>query len=413
MKSNSAVWKPVLRGMMRLGPAVALVAFAQGPAIAAPAPAPQAENLCLQVKDPAARKLCQDSRQQFSAHNYRASLVTMRNALKASPKDSIIHALLARIVLQLNDLGGAERELRTARQAGVDDHIVLPVLFKVMVDRHEEIKLLNEFAEPVAGARGGATADVWAGRALALLSLERTDEAARAMDQALALNRDATGLLLRAKIATGKGDTVLAGKLIEDAWTLDPQNNAVMSAKIKALEESNDNAATLAFADKMLKAFPFSGDARIARIKTYLKMGDDAKAKMEINALLDKAPGSPIGTYYKAVMMARGHDKRGAAQAIQTLPREFVQQHPEYGLEMAQMLSDNGADEAAAATLGSALSVRPDMVDLRLKLASLRMRQNSPQSALLVLTPVQDSKDARVQGLLRQVKARIAKDRAF
>jgi hypothetical protein len=74
---------------------------------------------------------------------------------------------------------------------------------------------------------------------------------------------------------------------------------------------------------------------------------------------------------------------------------------------------DNGSVESSAAILSAALSVAPDMTDARLKLASLRLSQNSPQSALLVLSPVQDSKDPRVQKLLGEVRARIAKDRAF
>jgi hypothetical protein len=74
---------------------------------------------------------------------------------------------------------------------------------------------------------------------------------------------------------------------------------------------------------------------------------------------------------------------------------------------------DNGNVENAAAILGAGLGGAPDQVDLRIKLAELRMGQDSPQSALLVLNPVQDSKDTRVQALLKKVRARIAKDRAF
>jgi hypothetical protein len=41
------------------------------------------------------------------------------------------------------------------------------------------------------------------------------------------------------------------------------------------------------------------------------------------------------------------------------------------------------------------------------------MSENCPQSAMVLLTPVKDLPDPRVQKLLAQVRARIAKDRAF
>jgi predicted Zn-dependent protease len=246
-----------------------------------------------------------------------------------------------------------------------------------------------------------------------LFSLNRPDEAAHAMDRSLGLNRDTDGLLLRSQIATRQKDSALARKLVDEAYKLDPKNGPVMFARLQQLVQSNGDAATLAMADQMLKLFPYNSDARVGRIKVYLKQNQDAKAKQEVNALLARSSRLGIGIYYKAVLLQRSHDKKGAAQVIQSLPPEFVKSYPEYAVEMAQMALDNGNVETASAILGAGLSAAPDMVEARLRLASLRMTQNSPQAALTVLTPVQDSRDPRVQKLLGEVRARIAKDRAF
>lgn len=365
------------------------------------------------VKNPAARDLCLQARTQFANGSYRVALVNMKKALEASPKEGIIRAGVARILMRFSDYGGAERELRQARKDGAPDHAVLPVLFRAMVNRHEEINLLNEFPEPVAGAKGVATSDILQGRAMALLSLNRAAEAAQAMDRSLSLNRDADGLLLRARIATQQKDTARARKLVDEAYRMEPKSGAVMFARLEQLSQSNDDAATLAMADQMLKLFPYNSDARVGRIKVYLKQNQDAKAKEEVNALLARSSKLGVGLYYKAVLQQRAHDKKGAAQTIQSLPPEFVKAHPEYAVDMAQMAFDNGNVETASAILGAALSAAPDMVDARLRLASLRMTQNSPQAALTVLSPVQDSQDPRIQKLLGEVRARIAKDRAF
>jgi predicted Zn-dependent protease len=121
----------------------------------------------------------------------------------------------------------------------------------------------------------------------------------------------------------------------------------------------------------------------------------------------------PLVQYYQAVLMSRAKDNKGAYQLIQALPPEFAKRHPEFALQMAQIAFDDGHAGIGSTILGAALSAAPDMVDVRLRLAALRMSQDSPQSANLLLNPVKDSPDPRVQKLLAEVRARVAKDRAF
>jgi len=96
-----------------------------------------------------------------------------------------------------------------------------------------------------------------------------------------------------------------------------------------------------------------------------------------------------------------------------TLPGDFVKSHPEFAVQMARIVRDDGHVEAGSAILGKALGAAPDLLEVRLQLVMLRLEQNSPQSAMLLLSPVQDSRDPQVQNLITKVRARIAKDRAF
>jgi predicted Zn-dependent protease len=80
---------------------------------------------------------------------------------------------------------------------------------------------------------------------------------------------------------------------------------------------------------------------------------------------------------------------------------------------MARLALDNGHVDTATGILGSALGAAPDRLDVRLRLVELKMDQYSPQSAMLLLTPVQDSHDPQVQKLLAKARAAVAKDRAF
>jgi predicted Zn-dependent protease len=96
-----------------------------------------------------------------------------------------------------------------------------------------------------------------------------------------------------------------------------------------------------------------------------------------------------------------------------SLPGSFANAHPEFAGQMARIVEDDGHDEVASVILGKAMASAPDLLDVRLQLAALRLQLDSPQSAMLLLTPVQESTDPRVQNLLSQTRARIAKNRAF
>src|SRR5262249_45824568 len=154
-------------------------------------------------------------------------------------------ALTAYTMIALGDAGSAELALRQARTDGAPDHVVLSALLPLMVSRHEEDLLLAEFPEPPSGAKGEAAADGLFRRAKALHSLDDFADAAAQMDRALALRRDAAGLILRADIATRQNDRTLAAKLVDEAYRLDPKSSPVALAKLQQLQASGDAGATL------------------------------------------------------------------------------------------------------------------------------------------------------------------------
>jgi predicted Zn-dependent protease len=184
-------------------------------------------------------------------------------------------------------------------------------------------------------------------------------------------------------------------------------------AKLNLLENSGDAAKTLAFSEHILKMYPYNIESHATRINIFLKLKQDDRAKAELDAIAARSPSVPLVSYYRAVLLSRAKDGKGAYQLIQALPPEFARRHPEFALQMAQIAFDNGHEQIGSTILGAALSAAPDRLDVRLRLAALRMSQGSPQSANLLLSPVQDSPDPRVKKLLAEVRAKIAKDRAF
>jgi predicted Zn-dependent protease len=169
----------------------------------------------------------------------------------------------------------------------------------------------------------------------------------------------------------------------------------------------------LAFSQQMLGAFPDVMEIRTARIDTFLSLKQDAKAKAETDALMARMPNSYFGRYYTALLMARANNKERAWEVMQGISSEFVKQNPGRSMTMAQLALDVGHVELAMTILINAISADPGLVDARLQLANLRLAQNAPQAALSTLAPIKDSSDPRIQKLLGNIRAKIARDRAF
>jgi len=389
------------------GCAIALIAGLGSAAVAADA------GSCTQVKNPGARDLCLTARGEYSKKHYKLALGMLQQALLQSPKEGAIRVEAARAMLQLDGEAQAERELRQARQDGAREQDALPLLFDAMLDKHEEIILLNEFPDPAPDAKGEVAAATLQGRARALRAAARIAEAAAAMDRALSLKRTPYGLLVRADIASDQGDAALTRRLINEAYWMAPDNSEILSRELEQLVLANDMARVISLADRMQKLYPASSVPMESRAAVYLKRNLDAKAKAEVDDFLAMRPKSPAMMYYKAVLMWRAHDTRGASEIIMSLPGSFTNAHPGFAVQMARIVQDDGHDEVASSILGKAMAAAPDLLEVRLLLAALRLQQDSPQSAMLGLTPVQESRDPRVQSLISQARARIAKDRAF
>ena len=337
-----------------------------------PATAPKAD-IPLTSSNAAARKFEADAKSAYRNRNIALAITLMRKAVAAAPKDAVLRVLLGRMLFQSGDVVSAERELRQARSDGAADHLVLPALFQAMLARHEEKKLLDEFAEPAMSAKGDVTADILKGRAEALLATTSVGDAVASMDRSLSLRRDASGLLVRAEIATRQNDPRLANRLTDEALKLEPNNGHALLAKLDIMVRSNDNAGALALCEKIIRQFPSDLSTRLIRIDILLKLKQFDKAKAAVGFILTNAPNEPGGLYYKAVVLARENDVSGAWKIAQALPPAFIQSKPSYAVEVAQIAVASGNSETGASVLAGALAKAPDQLELRLRLAELRM----------------------------------------
>jgi len=361
------------------------------------------------VSDAVVGKYVSDAHRAIASGNLRLAVILLKNAVAASPKNGTIRAQLGIVLLQTGDPVSAEHELRQARADGGPDELVLNALYQAMLSRTEYQALLNEFPEPPPEAQGSAAADVLKARAVALQSLGRQADAAASMDRSLKLRRDIPGLLARARLAQKQDNTVLAKQLDDEALKLNPASYDALMFKLGLEMLSNDLRSALALSSQIIQQYPKNIGPHLARIETLLKMKQDKDAKADVDALLARTPNIAAGIYYRALLMARANDVKGAWKLAQSLPPEFTQSEPTFAIMMSQMAIESGSVETGAAILTLSLARNPDLLEIRLRLATVRLKQNSPEAALSVLLPVKDSADPRVQALLSQVYLKLGK----
>lgn len=371
-------------------------------AFADAAPSPNGDTKVLPGLSPEVAKLVQDATAALNSGNLNLALIQLKNAVRAAPNNGDVRAQLGLALLRGNQAVAAERELRQARNDKASDEVVVPGILQAMLLRNETKDLLAEFREAPAGASDKLSADIFQARAIAQQATGQTAEAKASMEKALRLKRDPGYLVNGAKLARQQGDFVLARTLIDEARKAAPANEEAVIVDVLLLRQNHTSDKAVPVLDDFLKQAPKSIVARIMRIDVLQELNQDAKAKEDVEALLKMAPNSLYGHYYRGVLMARAKDYKGAWQEMQNLRPEFVQSEPNIAMMVASVASFNGNSETAGSILTTVVAKHPDVAAARLQLATLRLAQKSPASALDTLAPLKGSSDALVHTLLAQ-----------
>ena len=353
-----------------------------------------------------ANQLVADADKSLKSGNVRAALITLKNAVTADPGNGVARARLGLVLFQVGDPPAAERELRQARKDGAPEAVVLPPLFTVMLARNEGQLLLDQFPDPGAGSKSAAAADILKARALALQSLKKAPEAIDAMDRSLALRRDASGLVTRARLSLLRGNSAEARKFADEAIAKSDNADAMLF-KAGLLLAANDNLEALNLTNQLLTKFPGNLAGRFTRIEAYISLKQDAKAKAEVDDILAKYPNAYLGVYYRALLMARAGDAKAAWNFAQNLPADFRDSQPRIAIMIAQMAVDSGNEETGASILGRILLKNPTMAIARVRLAGIRLKQNNFADVVNVLDPIKNSSDIRVLELLSNAYLRL------
>jgi cellulose synthase operon protein C len=314
--------------------------------------------------------------------------------------------VLARLAIVLNMLGdnqGALDRLRRAQRLGASSDVVLAPMLDAMLSLGQNQNVLDLYPDPHPDKRDYAAGIVLRARASAMQVMGDSAGATATMTRSLAILKDYDGVMTAARIALMQGNFDEADARTDEALRQRPREIDALMLKIDLAMQRQNTARAQQMAERLVADNPNSVAALITRMKVYLALNRADKIEPDIDRILEDKPDMTILNYFKAVILARRGDIKAAWSISHSLPKEFVQVDPGITLNVANMAIAAGYLDSGANLLNVAVGRFPYLVEARLRLADIRLQQNSPQYALNALALVQDSTDPRVGVLFARI----------
>jgi putative PEP-CTERM system TPR-repeat lipoprotein len=381
----------------------ALLAF--GAALPAQADNPPAKVRQAPRDNPEVKRLGAEAAKAIKAGNLSLATIQLKNALRLDPDNGTLRVQLGFLLMQSGDPVAAEREIRQGRMNGARDEDSVPPLLQAMITRQEYSDILAQFPDPAPNDKSKLAGAILRARAEANQQTQHLPEAVASMDRALTIQRDAPGLLERARIAVLQGQPDQGMNFINQALQMAPNNPAAMMMKASIVRSKDKNAA-MAIIDSLLKAHPDSVAAAVARIEMLMDMKRIPEAKRMTDVVLSQMPTLPIGLFYRAVLLGTEKKDVEAWRIAQSLPPEFVQANYRIAVGVAQMAVASGNSAIANTILTTYVGQHPNEPEARVRLAALRLSMNLPAEALEMLKPLMDTTNPSVLQLIGVVYAR-------
>lgn len=357
----------------------------------------------------AAKKYEAEADDLIAKDDLKSAEIELKNAVKAAPDNGDLRLKLARLQIRLNDIEGAQVQLKAARDHGADEAKVVPLLGRTYIVQGKFEELLQDFPVPESATPAVKVATLVV-RAEAQIQLKRVEDAKSSLIAAEQIDPKSTQPKLGlARIAFTQNQYDDALKKADELVQIDPTADAHL-LRGEILLRKNDGAGAMAEFDQALKADPNNLGGYVERAQLLLAGGNDAKAQADVKAGLALAPRSVPLQYLQAMLQARAKDYAGAdailtklAPAFPNFPRGFYLQ----AVVKIQLKQLEQAQSAITAYLGT----NPDDIGGQKVAAEVALQKGDFASAADTLEKVtaETPDDAQALAMLGQAYMQLRK----
>lgn len=351
--------------------------------------------------EPKVPELMASAHQYLEREDYRAAALQLKNALQQEPNLAEARLLLGQALLEDGQLVAAGVEVRKALELGSPQEQVLPLLARVLLAEGRPELLVERYGSTVL-SRPEAQASLLSRLAQAHLVLNAPERAETAVRSALAIDaQHPEARLVQARMLAARQDLDGARRLIDDVLQQHPQSYEAWIARGTLLQVADPPAALEAFRQALArrKGSVLASSGIVGILLGQKKLDEAAATVAQLKSAYPKHP--QVWLLEAHLTLLQGNLKR-SHELIQALlkgaPDDLRVLHLAGAVEAA-----NGSLLLAAAHLGKALSLAPEVVSARQMLAQVLLRLGEPAKVLDTLQPLlEDQPDVRTLTLAAQ-----------
>lgn len=329
----------------------------------------------------------------------KGAAIELKNALQQLPSNADARYRLGQIHFTSNDFESAEKELKKARELGIQDAELDPLYARTLLLIDQPQRLIDEVQVPES-AEAGLRATLLALRARAHLALKDQTASEKTLAEAEAISADHPEVLVaRAFFAFADKKPAEALAKVEQALAKAPKRADFWLLKADLLHATKQREPALQAYSHALEIEPDNIAGLRARAQTYLEASNPEKAEVDIKRLLKLAPKDVMGRYFQAFIdfgQSRFTEANNTLQGVLRGAPNFLPGHLLAGGANIAL----GNSEAARFHLDKVLSAAPQH-PLARKLMALTLAQlgNLEKAQQVLATFGESSDDSPVNAL--------------
>lgn len=330
----------------------------------------------------------------------KSAVIQLKNAIRTDPDNVQARFDLAIIYLRGRDGPSAEKELKAARERGMEaSKIVLPLAQAYSLQRKNR-EILDEM-KPGDGSKN-VNAGILAARAGAYVALKKLAEAERELNEAIAIAPESTAVLLAlSQVNQAQGRFDEAESRIDKALSIEPDNQRTLIRKGSLQQARRDFDGAVETYSRVLALNEGNVPARVARASAYIAVNKDKDARVDVDTALTATPNNPIARYLNALLLARDKKYDEAADSMVPVMQVLENYPPALYLQASLSFAQGRVEQAQTQVQGYLTKVPGSKRGQRL-LAAIFLRKQDADKAIELLEPMvqEDPGDVRLMTLL-------------
>ena len=337
-----------------------------------------------------------NAEQYLAKGDLKAAEIELRNAIRVSPDDPVLHARLAQIYMQLDDPVAAEREAKAARVHNGSEADYLPVLARALLrqERFSDVLDLIQLGDrdPALESKLRTALGTAAAR------VGDRDKARAMLHDATRLDPGAAEPKIQLALLLTETNPAEADKLIDDAIAADPRSAEALHAKGEMLRQRGDADGAVRLFEEALKIDPKNLAAHLSRATVNIERGKFAAADEDLDPILKETPGHVMANYVRALELAKQQKYAEADQIFDRISPIFPRFLAGYYYQAMTKLALRQFAQAET-ILGNYLARVPSDPSASRLMAGAALQQRAPSRAIAYLKPLVDKLPADAETL--------------